>query len=134
MPHSDRDDAQMMGRHLLLGSRATIALVACATALALPASASAAHSVGTSEQISWIRQAALTFVTGGAPGRQGARSGVQQARGKPEGNHSGTHLRAAPEGTERVDREGTGWPGRPARRQARDSLGDGDRAREHSHD
>ena len=43
--------------------RSTIALFACATSLALPAAASAAHSVGTSSQISWVRTATTRFVT-----------------------------------------------------------------------
>jgi hypothetical protein len=39
-----------------------IAVLACAASLAIPASALAAHSVGTPEQISWVRRAATNFV------------------------------------------------------------------------
>ena len=40
-----------------------IAALACAASLVLPASALAAHSVGTREQIAWVRRAATNFVT-----------------------------------------------------------------------
>ncbi len=51
-----------------LRSRATAAALTCAvslltTAALMPASASAAHSVGTPGQIAWVRSAASRFVT-----------------------------------------------------------------------
>ena len=42
--------------------RRIIAALACAAALIPPASAAAAGSVGTSEQIAWVRRAASNFV------------------------------------------------------------------------
>ncbi len=47
-----------------LGPRRMIGLLACAAALLAPASASAhQHSVGTGEQIAWVRRAANNFLT-----------------------------------------------------------------------
>jgi hypothetical protein len=46
-----------------MSPRSTIALLACAVSLALPAAASASHSVGTSSQIAWVRTASTRFVT-----------------------------------------------------------------------
>ncbi len=43
--------------------RSVTAVLACAIAGTLPAVASAASSVGTQEQISWVRRAATRFVT-----------------------------------------------------------------------
>jgi hypothetical protein len=42
--------------------RRTLAVLVCASALVLPASAFAAHSVGSREQVSWVRRAASNFV------------------------------------------------------------------------
>jgi hypothetical protein len=39
-----------------------VALIGCAAGLMLPASASAAHSVGSREQVAWVRSAAGRFV------------------------------------------------------------------------
>jgi hypothetical protein len=46
-----------------MSARRIIAVLTCATALAVPASAPAAYSVGTHEQIVWVRRAATRFVT-----------------------------------------------------------------------
>jgi hypothetical protein len=46
-----------------MSSRHRIALLGCAAALLAPASASAAHSVGSREQVAWVRRAATNFVT-----------------------------------------------------------------------
>lgn len=43
--------------------RGTLAVLVCVSALAVPASALGAHSVGTAEQIAWVRKAATRFVT-----------------------------------------------------------------------
>jgi len=43
--------------------RHRIVLLGCAAALVLPASASGAHSAGSSGQIAWVRRAATNFVT-----------------------------------------------------------------------
>jgi hypothetical protein len=45
-----------------MGLRRAIAVLACACLLVLPASAFGAHSVGTREQIAWVRRAATNFV------------------------------------------------------------------------
>jgi hypothetical protein len=42
--------------------RRIVAVLACAAALVVPASALGAHSVGTREQIAWVRRAASNFV------------------------------------------------------------------------
>jgi hypothetical protein len=44
-------------------ARQVIAALVCGMALAAPASALAAHSVGSAEQVAWVRSAALRFVT-----------------------------------------------------------------------
>jgi hypothetical protein len=48
-----------------MSARSTIAMLAAASALAAPAAASASesNSVGTHEQIAWVRRAATNFVT-----------------------------------------------------------------------
>jgi hypothetical protein len=43
--------------------RSAIAVLVCTAALVAPASVFAAHSVGSSEQIAWVRRAATNFVT-----------------------------------------------------------------------
>ena len=43
--------------------RGILAVLVCVSALAVPASALGAHSVGTAEQIAWVRKAATRFVT-----------------------------------------------------------------------
>jgi hypothetical protein len=50
-------------RHLGMSHRRTIAALACATVLVAPATAPGAHSVGSREQIAWVRRAASNFVT-----------------------------------------------------------------------
>jgi hypothetical protein len=56
-----------------------IAALACATALALPAGAGAAHSVGSGEQIAWVRRAASNFVTAELAGNGAGACGVLAA-------------------------------------------------------
>jgi len=46
-----------------MSARRIIAVLTCATALAVPASVPAAYSVGTHEQIVWVRRAATRFVS-----------------------------------------------------------------------
>lgn len=43
--------------------RSALAVLVCAAALVTPASAFAAHSVGSREQITWVRRSATRFVT-----------------------------------------------------------------------
>jgi hypothetical protein len=43
--------------------RSAVAVLAAAAALAAPAAASASHSVGSAEQVAWVRRAATNFVT-----------------------------------------------------------------------
>lgn len=43
--------------------RGILAVLVCVSALAVPASALGAHSVGTAEQIAWVRKSATRFVT-----------------------------------------------------------------------
>jgi hypothetical protein len=47
----------------VMSLRRPIAALACAASLVLPASALGARSVGTREQIAWVRRAATNFVT-----------------------------------------------------------------------
>jgi hypothetical protein len=46
-----------------MGMRSVAATLACGATLVAPAGALAAHSVGTAEQIAWVRRAATRFVT-----------------------------------------------------------------------
>jgi hypothetical protein len=46
-----------------MGARSMLAALVGAATLAVPAGALAAHSVGTAEQIAWVRRAATRFVT-----------------------------------------------------------------------
>jgi hypothetical protein len=59
--------------------RRTLTLFACATALAPPASALGAHSVGSREQISWVRRAASNFVTAELSGNGASACGILNA-------------------------------------------------------
>src|SRR6202023_2637092 len=52
----------LMSRHLRVSPRGTVLALTCAAALLAPASAFAAYSVGTHEQVSWVRRAAANFV------------------------------------------------------------------------
>jgi hypothetical protein len=60
-------------------TRRTLAVLACAGALALPAGAQAAHSVGSGEQIAWVRRAATNFVTAELAGDGASACGVLAA-------------------------------------------------------
>lgn len=57
----------------------TIAVLVCAAALALPAGAQAAHSVGSGEQIAWVRRAARNFVSAELAGNGAGACGVLNA-------------------------------------------------------
>jgi hypothetical protein len=57
----------------------TIAVLVCAAALALPAGAQAAHSVGSSEQVAWVRRAATNFVSAELAGNGAGACGVLNA-------------------------------------------------------
>jgi hypothetical protein len=46
-----------------MSPRSAIAMLVCAAALVAPASSFGAYSVGTHEQIAWVRRAASNFVT-----------------------------------------------------------------------
>ncbi|MGO9320317.1 MAG: hypothetical protein ACLQBY_05895 [Solirubrobacteraceae bacterium] len=62
--------------------RSTIAMLACAAALGAPgallapSAASAAHSVGTREQVDWVRRAATNFVTAELAGDGAGACGI----------------------------------------------------------
>ncbi len=79
----------------------SIALLACAAALPLRASASAAHSVGSAEQIAWVRRAATNFVSAELAGNGAGACGILNAplrahRASPYAARSaGTQARAA---------------------------------------
>jgi hypothetical protein len=68
-----------------MSPRSLVALLACAGALAapaaliVPASALAAHSVGTREQIAWVRRAATNFVTAELAGSGAGACGILNA-------------------------------------------------------
>jgi hypothetical protein len=59
--------------------RRTLTLFACATALAPPASALGAHSVGSHEQIAWVRRAASNFVSAELSGNGASACGILNA-------------------------------------------------------
>lgn len=56
-----------------------IAVLACAATLVLPASAFGAHSVGSGEQISWVRRAATNFVTAELAGNGAGACAILEA-------------------------------------------------------
>lgn len=67
-----------------MSSRSTVTALACAVSLLapaafLPASASAAHSVGTPGQIAWVRSAASRFVTAELAGDGASACGILNA-------------------------------------------------------
>jgi hypothetical protein len=67
-----------------MSPRSTLAALACAVSLLapaalLPASASAAHSVGTASQIAWVRSAATRFVTAELAGDGTSACGILNA-------------------------------------------------------
>lgn len=62
-----------------MGPRRTIAVLATVFALVLPASAFGAHSVGTGEQIEWVRRAARNFVTAELAGNGAGTCGILDA-------------------------------------------------------
>jgi hypothetical protein len=51
-----------MPKRFTMSVRHRITLLVCAAGLVLPASAGAAYSVGSPEQVSWVRRAATNFV------------------------------------------------------------------------
>lgn len=57
----------------------TISVLVCAATLALPAGAQAAHSVGSGEQIAWVRRAATNFVSAELAGNGAGACGVLNA-------------------------------------------------------
>jgi hypothetical protein len=59
--------------------RRTFAVLVCATALVPPASAFGAHSVGSREQIAWVRRAASNFVTAELSGNGAGACGILNA-------------------------------------------------------
>jgi hypothetical protein len=59
--------------------RSAIAVLATATALAAPACASASYSVGSSEQIAWVRRAATSFVSAELAGNGAGACGILNA-------------------------------------------------------
>jgi hypothetical protein len=59
--------------------RLPIALLFCIAALAGPASALGAHSVGAREQIAWVRRAASNFVNAELSGNGAAACGILNA-------------------------------------------------------
>ncbi|MFI4993580.1 MAG: hypothetical protein ACHQCH_08205 [Solirubrobacterales bacterium] len=59
--------------------RRTLAVLVCASALVLPVSAFGAHSVGSREQIAWVRRAASNFVTAELSGNGASACGILNA-------------------------------------------------------
>ncbi len=59
--------------------QALIAALACATTLIAPAGALAAHSVGSAEQIAWVRRAASNFVAAELSGNGADACGILNA-------------------------------------------------------
>jgi hypothetical protein len=67
-----------------MSPRSTLATLGCAVSLlagavVMPASASAAHSVGTPGQIAWVRSAATRFVTAELAGDGASACGILNA-------------------------------------------------------
>jgi hypothetical protein len=62
-----------------MSPRRRIAVLATVFALVLPASAFGAHSVGTGEQIAWVRRAASNFVTAELTGNGAGVCGILNA-------------------------------------------------------
>ncbi len=62
-----------------MGLRRPILISVCLAVLLLPASAPAAHSVGTREQIAWVRRAATNFVTDELAGNGEGACGILNA-------------------------------------------------------
>jgi hypothetical protein len=69
-----------MSRHVCVNPRDALLALACAAALLAPASASAAYSVGTREQVSWVRRAATNFVTAELAGNGAGACAILDAR------------------------------------------------------
>ena len=67
--------------------RRSIVLLALALAAIAPAGASAAHSVGTPEQIAWVRSAATRFVTAELAGNGAAACGILNAPLRATSHH-----------------------------------------------
>jgi hypothetical protein len=67
--------------------RRCVALIGCAAGLMLPASASAAHSVGSREQVSWVRSAAGRFVAAELAGNGVGACAVLNAPLRASRNH-----------------------------------------------
>ncbi len=59
--------------------RLPISLLLCLAALSFPAGALGAHSVGTSEQIAWVRRAATNFVSAELAGNGAGACGILNA-------------------------------------------------------
>lgn len=59
--------------------RSVMAALACSAALLAPAGALAAHSVGSREQISWVRRAAGNFVSAELAGNGAGACGILNA-------------------------------------------------------
>ena len=62
-----------------MSTRYGFAVLACTVALAAPASALADHSVGTREQIAWVRRAASNFVSDELSGNGAGACGILNA-------------------------------------------------------
>jgi len=79
-PRSTADTMRMGPRHIV-GPRRTIATLVCALVLvaSAPASALGAHSVGSGEQIAWVRRAASNFVTAELAGNGASACAVLNA-------------------------------------------------------
>jgi hypothetical protein len=69
-----------MSRHACVRRRGSLLAVACAAALLAPTGASAAYSVGTPEQVSWVRRAAANFVAAELAGNGAGACAILDAR------------------------------------------------------
>jgi len=63
-----------------MSPRGTVLALTCVAALLAPASALAAYSVGTHEQVSWVRRAAANFVAAELAGNGAGACAILDAR------------------------------------------------------
>jgi hypothetical protein len=67
--------------------RRTLAVLVCASALVLPAGAFGAHSVGSHEQVAWVRRAASNFVAAELAGNGAGACAILNAPLRAERYH-----------------------------------------------
>jgi hypothetical protein len=76
-----------MSRQVWVIPRGTVLALTCAAALLAPASAFAAYSVGTHEQVSWVRRAAANFVAAELAGNGAGACAILDARLRGTSHH-----------------------------------------------